>query len=267
MKNYVMYKHNTVLNTLDYRYMTDYLAKTQKAEINHLKRYINKLGHRLVIIDIGIGNARVPLELSKDKKIWRKINDYIGVENSKHEITLAEKIILKNNLTDRVKIYHTDARYINKQSRLISKNKKVDLVICTYFTAGNFKPDSILLMTNRYGRIIKYPLISLHPNKIFSRIFKSSYKLLKSGGYLILGSVYIDNSHTREKQEEFYEKCGMRIITSRQDSFTATKEGFWSQRFTKKLLYDYLSWIPKSRIKFIALDNYHFARMVVVQKN
>jgi hypothetical protein len=59
---------------------------------------------------------------------------------------------------------------------------------------------------------------------------------------------------------------GMTIITDKHDSFTATKEGFWSQRFTKEKLYNYLSFTNPSQISFTALDTYDYAMQVRIKK-
>jgi hypothetical protein len=42
-----------------------------------------------------------------------------------------------------------------------------------------------------------------------------------------------------KNRNHFIPKMGMTIITGEQDSFTATKERFWSQRFTKEKLLNY----------------------------
>lgn len=65
-------------------------------------------------------------------------------------------------------------------------------------------------------------------------------------GEIVISACYIDNNRTRLKQEDSYRKMGMTIITNEKDSFTATKEKFWSQRFTREKLLNYLFFIkPK----------------------
>ena len=83
----------------------------------------------------------------------------------------------------------------------------------------------------------------------------------------MLGSCYIDNERIRLKQEESYAKMGMTIITNAQDSFTATKEGFWSQRFTEEKILRYLNFAAPENIKITALDTYDYAMQVRVKKN
>jgi hypothetical protein len=59
---------------------------------------------------------------------------------------------------------------------------------------------------------------------------------------------------------------GMHVITSAQDSFCATEERFWSQRFTEEKLYRYLPFVPTEKITFIPLDTYDFAMQVQIKK-
>lgn len=264
-----MYKYEKVDRTLDEKYMTPFLRNAQIAEFRELKRIINEIYSEnktpLTMLDIGVGDGRIPVFLSKEK-IWDKIKLYIGFDNSKIEIKKCKKVIKKNRIGDKVKVVYFDAVNLNKKARNEIFKHSYDLIICTYFTAGNFKPDEIKIKTGRDGLILPYPKSCLEPNKKFIKIFKGAYKLLKPNGKIVLGSTYIDTDINRKRQEEFYKKCGMTIITSKKDSFTATKEGFWSQRFTEERIYNYFSWIKRKNIKFIPLDDYNFARMVIISK-
>ena len=76
----------------------------------------------------------------------------------------------------------------------------------------------------------------------------------------------IDNDETRKKQEDSYKAFGWDVITDRKDAFTATKDGWWSLRFTKKRVYDYLRFIPKNKLSFIPLDTYDYSMMVRIKK-
>jgi hypothetical protein len=86
-------------------------------------------------------------------------------------------------------------------------DKKYDLVITTWFTAGNFYPENFPFDTyEEAGEIM-----DLSNNEKFEKIFTSAYNLLELGGEVVIGSCYIDNDKTRKKQEEFYRKAGMTI--------------------------------------------------------
>ena len=91
--------------------------------------------------------------------------------------------------------------------------------------------------------------------------------MVNPGGKVLLGACYFDNDATRIKQEESYRKMGMTVITKPTDSFTATKEGFWSQRFTIEKLYNYLHFARPENINIVALDTYDYAMQVSVLKD
>ena len=59
---------------------------------------------------------------------------------------------------------------------------------------------------------------------------------------------------------------GMTVITSNKDSFTATKEGFWSQRFTKEKLLAYLDFAEPQKVIITPLDTYNYAVQVKIKK-
>ncbi|HRI22629.1 MAG TPA: hypothetical protein PLA68_16830 [Panacibacter sp.] len=57
----------------------------------------------------------------------------------------------------------------------------------------------------------------------------------------------------------------MTVITNELDSFTATEEKFWWQRFTKEKLISYLHFAAPEKITFIPLDTYEYAMMVRIK--
>lgn len=265
---FVVYKNKKVHLTLDPNYMTPYLKKAQVSEFKQLLKLINdmclKTKKKLRILDIGVGDGRILLLLNKND-IWEKIDLFVGIENSQMEVQRAIKNIQDSKLGHKVKIVYFDALNLEGKKNELPE-QKYDLIICTYFTPGNFKPEEIKIETDKNGYIVSYLKSSLSPNKNFIQVFKSAYEMLGENGKLLLGSVYIDTDVNRKRQEKFYKKCGMKVITSKNDSFTATKEGFWSERFTKDRIYNYFYWVDKAKIKFIPLDTYSFAQAVIISK-
>jgi hypothetical protein len=185
MKKFVMYKNIKVDRTLDQRFMTPFLKNAQKAEFRELKKIINevylKTKNALNILDIGVGDGRIPLLLSKEP-IWEKINLYVGFDNSKIEFKKAKDAIKKRKIEKKVKIVYFDAINLNKKTSNEIFRYKYDLVICTYFTPGNFKPDEIKIKVGKDGLILPYPKSCLEPNKKFVKIFRGAYNLLKIMG-------------------------------------------------------------------------------------
>jgi hypothetical protein len=251
---------NTVQKSFDIDFLTEYLVQAQWAEFIELKKIITELyyvkGNPISILDIGIGNARIPKHLSGIKEIWDMIERYDGTDNAQTCVDISKKVVAKLEIEDKVNAFFYDASQLDKW------DKKYDLIITTWFTAGNFYPENFPFDTYMEAGEI----MDLTKNEKFEKIFTLAYNLLKPGGEVVIGSCYIDNDKTRKKQEEFYRKAGMTIITKERDSFTATKERFWSQRFTQKKLLDYLGFVALEKILFIALDTYEYAMQVRIRK-
>jgi len=251
---------NTVKASFDLNYVSEYLLQAQWAEFIELKKVIHEISERqkkqVSILDIGIGNARIAKHLCGIKDIWEKIADYDGTDNARACIDISNEVIRQLGIGDKVKAYFFDAAYL----KIWEKN--YDIIITTWFTAGNFYPDDFPFET--YPNAGKR--LDLSVNKKFTSIMSNAYNLLKTGGEIIIGSCYKDNEATRLKQEESYKKMGMQVITDAEDSFTATKETFWSQRFTKEKLFSYLDFIPREKFLFTSLDTYDYAMQVRILK-
>ena len=251
---------NTVKASFDINYISEYLLQSQWAQFIELKKVITEVAERkkapITILDIGIGNARIAKHLSGIKDIWDKVELYDGSDNAIACVDISNDVIGQLGIEDKVTAFFLDAKDLDKW------NKKYDMVITTWFTAGNFYPedfpfDSYDGSANR---------LDLTTNEKFTTIFKNAYALLNPGGEIVIGACYLDNDATRLKQEESYHKMGMTIITDKDDSFTATKETFWSQRFTKEKLFSYLNFVSPYDISFTPLDTYDYAMQVRIRK-
>ena len=251
---------NTVRASFDLNYISEYLVQAQWAEFIELKKVITEIAGRnkrpVTILDIGVGNARIPKHLCGIKEIWDKVAFYDGTDNAIACVELSNSEIKKLNIGDKVAVHYFDAANLDKW------NKKYDMVISTWFTPGNFHPDNFPFDSYK-GSGKK---LNLTTNKKFTTIFGHAYNLLNPGGEVVIGACYLDNSTTRLKQEESYHKMGMTVITGEEDSFTATKEKFWSQRFTKEKMFSYLKFIPEEKFIFTPLDTYAYAMQVRLRK-
>lgn len=268
MDETVMYRSDEVECTLDDVFLTDALRGARTRELEFLQRELFALHAAfqvpLNVFDIGIGDGYVPVHF--ERELWTRLETYVGIDNSARELERCGKNVRQTGLNHKVRTFAFDATHLNDQAFRQKLPSPLHAVVCTYFTAGNFKPDEIRAEEGPSGRILPYSQAALRPNRVFQRVFFEAYQLLCHGGKLILGSTYMDSPATREKQEAFYEKCGMRVITTNEDTFTATREGFWSQRFTDEVFRTYLDWIPSEDVEFIPLDAEEFARMVVITK-
>jgi len=256
-----MYDNDSIVQkSFDVTFLSEYLIQAQWAEFVELKKIITEVAGQkkapVSILDIGIGNARVPRHLCGIKEIWDRIELYDGTDNAQACIDLSSREIEKLHIQNKVSAYFFEA------TNLGDWEKKYDLVITTWFTAGNFYPKDFPF--GSYQEVDEK--LDLSKNEKFETIFKNAYDLLNHGGEIVIGSCYIDNDSTRKKQEESYIKMGMTIITDKNDSFTATKEGFWSQRFTKEKLFSYLNFVDPAKISFTPLDTYDYAMQVRIRK-
>jgi hypothetical protein len=251
---------NTVEKSFDLNYISEHLIQAQWAEFIELKKVIAELANEknapITILDIGIGNARIPMHLCGVKEIWEMVASYDGTDNAQACVDISNKNIADYHIQNKANAFLFEA------TELSNIQKKYDLVICTWFTPGNFYPTNFSFETYKSAGQI----LDLTKNEKFETVFSAAYNLLNEGGVLLLGACYIDNDSTRQKQEESYNKMGMTVITSHRDSFTATKEGFWSQRFTKEKLQAYLHFAAPQKITITALDTYNYAIQVKIKK-
>ncbi len=251
---------NTVEKSFNLNYISEHLIQAQWAEFIELKKVISEIAIAkkgpISILDIGVGNARIPMHLSGVKEIWEMVKTYNGTDNAQACIDISNKNIAEYNIGNKVNAYLFEATDLYKMKQ------KYDLVICTWFTPGNFYPNGFSFDTYKNaGKVL-----DLSKNEKFDTVFSNAYKLVNEGGVLLLGACYIDNDSTRQKQEESYSKMGMTVITNDKDSFTATKEGFWSQRFTKEKLHSYLHFADANKIIITSLDTYNYAMQVKILK-
>lgn len=251
---------DTVAHSFDENYLSPYLIQAQWAEFVALKEVIHELAQRLQrpirILDIGVGSGRIIQNLHDIPEMWQLIAHYTGTDNASLCLDLASKMVRNLGINDKVTLLQVDAVALDQV------NATFDLVITTWFTAGNFYPDHF----DFEGYEKTSEKLNLTFNSKFTAIFAKAYELLQPEGEIVLGACYKDNHATRLKQEFSYKKMGMTIITSPDDSFTATKERFWSQRFTKEKLITYLPFISANQISFKDLDTYEYAMQVRIKK-
>ena len=251
---------NTVHKSFDENYLSEELLQAQWAEFRELKKVIAEIylkkGSPISILDIGIGNARIVKHLYAIPEMWDMIKSYDGTDNAEICINLSRKVAKDLKIDVKVKVYFLDAVNLNQLQ------KNYDLIITTWFTAGNFYPENFPF--DNYNQLSKK--LDLSKNEKFTTIFSTAYKMLSKNGEILIGACYIDNENTRKKQEQSYQKMGMTVITDAKDSFTATKERFWSQRFTKEKIYHYFKFVKRQKISFTPLDTYDYAMQIRVKK-
>lgn len=132
-----------------------------------------------------------------------------------------------------------------------------DLVLCLYFTPGNFrdKSDDLRLYSDVY----------LDRNPQFIRVMSRFYQALKSGGSLFL-TIYKDVPEAEAAQIDFYEHTEQHVVTPRGSRFVATAEGFWSARWTQASLLSNLSACGIVADKVVFNDLNDIAWLVEIKK-
>ena len=252
---------NTVKKSFGEMTLPEYQIQARWAEFIELKKVIVEIAKRknapIRMLDIGIGNARIAAHLSGITEVWELIETYHGTDNAMACVDLSNEVVNEMNIADKVKVFFKDAAELNDWA------ETYDLIITTWFTAGNFFPDGFSFENYKSDS----PRLDLTHNKKFEKIFQQAYALLNSGGEIVIGCCYIDSDATRKKQEALYNHMNMHMITDERDSFTATREGFWSQRFTKEKLISYLHFVEPRNIQTTALDTYDFAMQVRIRKD
>ena len=251
---------NSVQQSFDENSIPEEQLQTQWAEFIELKKIIADLSainkRPISILDIGVGDARIVKHLCGIPEIWDCISSYHGIDNAEACLAISNRVISDLNIQDKARASFLEAHHLHILT------EKYDMIITTWFTAGNFYPEDFPFETYKASG----KRIDLSENIKFTKVFSKAYDLLNPGGEIVLGACYIDNANTRKKQEAFYKKLSMTVITDAQDTFTATKEKFWSQRFTKEKLQHYFSFVAPEKIICTPLDTYDFAMQVRIKK-
>lgn len=107
------------------------------------------------------------------------------------------------------------------------KDEIYDVVLCMYFTPGNFRDisDDFSLYTDDY----------LDRNPQFIGMVSRFHRAMKKGGSMFL-TVYKDVPEAEAAQWDYYKNTGQHVVTPTGSRFAATSEGFWSARWTKRSL-------------------------------
>jgi hypothetical protein len=94
------------------------------AEFIELKKIITELyaakGNSISILDIGIGNARVPKHLSGIKEIWDMVERYDGTDNAQTGVDISKKIVAELGIEDKVNaFFYEHCGFINGIKNMI----------------------------------------------------------------------------------------------------------------------------------------------------
>ena len=227
------YETESVQKTLDNSYVPTLILDARKTQdqiiIDRFK------GKNISIADIGCGDGYHGEIFAPD------CISFHGFEISKEMVEKTRKkwdsLGLKN-----AKVIEGDAAEVKLKPNIY------DVVWSLYFTAGNFRDE--------FDDIQKYDDTYLDKNPKFITIISNFFRALKQGGKMFL-TVYKDKPETEAAQRTFYKKTGQTVITPLGSRFVATKENFWSVRFTEGSMLLNLAecGIKPSQVKFNDLNN------------
>ena len=163
------------------------------------------------IADIGCGNGYHAVMLAPVSLL------YHGFEISPAIAETARANWGKENI-DNAQIFVGDVAVVDL------KDEFYDVVLCMYFTPGNFRDrsDDLSLYSDAY----------LDRNPQFIRVMSRFYIALKISGSMFL-TIYKDVPEAEAAQIDFYENTGQHVVTPPGSRFVATAEGFWSARWTR----------------------------------
>ena len=137
------------------------------------------------------------------------------------------------------------------------KDEFYDVILCLYFTPGNFrdKSESLNLYNDAY----------LDRNPRFIRVISRFYNAMKMSSSMFL-TIYKDVPEAEAAQVDFYEKTGQHVVTPSGSRFVATAEGFWSARWTQDSMLSNLDACGVKPDKVIFNDLNAIAWLVEIKK-
>jgi len=201
------YEAESVQKTLDNSYVPAPILEARQVQDRLLEERFK--GLPLAIADIGCGDGYHGEIFGPSAK------SYHGFEISSE---MARKAREKFKHIEGAKVFEGDA------SKFYLAPNTYDVVWSLYFTAGNFRGE--------FADLSDYTDDYLDKNPAFIGIIGNFFRSLKVGGKLFM-CVYKDSPLTEATQRTFYKQTGQTVLTPLGSRFVATKENFWSVRWTE----------------------------------
>jgi len=225
------YESESVKKTLDDSYVPSSILNARKVQDKMIRDRFE--GKDLSIADIGCGDGYHGEIFGPASKL------YHGFEISSD---MAEQSRNRWKGIKNSKVFEGDA------STMKLKPNTYDIVWSLYFTPGNFRQE--------FSDLSLYDDAYLDANPAFIGIIDCFYKALKKDGKIFL-CVYKDIPKTEAMQREFYTTTGQTVITPLGSRFVATKEHFWSVRWTERSMLSNLKkcGIKPTQVKFNDLND------------
>jgi hypothetical protein len=168
---------NTVRGSFDLNYVSEYLIQAQWAEFIELKKAIHEVATRKKLRNYTRywnRQCKNTQTFERNKGHLEEVAFYDGTDNAMSCVEISKNEIKRLNIEDKVAVHFFDAVNLDKWT------KKHDIVITTWFTAGNFNPDDFSFDTYKNSD----KRLDLTTNKKFSSVFSKAYDLLNPMGKL-----------------------------------------------------------------------------------
>lgn len=226
------YEEESVQKTLDNSFVPTPILNARKIQDEIITRRFK--GRPLRIADIGCGDGYHGETFAPDCLHYHGFE--ISSEMAKKTRNLWKSLGLNNT-----KVTEDDASTVKLES------DSLDIAWSLYFTSGNFREE--------FDDIRKYDDAYLDANPQFIKIISNFYNALRRGGKMFL-TVYKDAPVTEKAQRTFYKQTGQTVVTPLGSRFVATKENFWSVRWTKRSMLANLAQcdIAPEQVKFNDLN-------------
>ncbi|MCG8436206.1 MAG: class I SAM-dependent methyltransferase [Gammaproteobacteria bacterium] len=203
------YQNAAVKRTLESSYCPEPIRQARERQDEILSERFQSGSYR--IADIGCGNGYHAVMFAPCAAL------YHGFEISSDIAETARALWQKEDI-NHARIFVGDVLEAHLE------NEFYDLVLCLYFTPGNFRDQStdLSLYTDAY----------LDRNPQFIGMVSRFHAAMKTGGAMFF-TVYKDVPEAEAAQIDFYENTGQHVVTQPGSRFVATAEGFWSARWTQ----------------------------------
>lgn len=235
-------ENEAVKRTLESAYCPEPIRRAREVQDQILKERLRGGPYR--IADIGCGNGYHAVMLGSVSRL------YHGFELAPAIADTARALWQKEGI-QHAEIFEGDVASVELQDEFY------DLVLCLYFTPGNFRDqsDDLSLYSDAY----------LDQNPQFIRILSRFWQALAKGGSTYL-TIYQDVPEAEAAQFDYYENTGQTVVTAPGSRFVATEEGFWSVRWTKESLLSNLNGcgISPDAVSFTVLNS--IAWLVEIKK-
>jgi len=210
-------ENEAVKRTLESSYCPEPIRQARERQDRILRERCRHGSYK--IADIGCGNGYHAVMFAPFSLLYHGFEISPAIAETARALWQREKV-------DNAQVFVGDAAEAELEDEFY------DLVLCLYFTPGNFrdKSNDLSLYSDAY----------LDRNPRFIRVVSRFYRAMKIGGLMFL-TIYKDVPDAEAAQIDFYENTGQHVVTPPGSRFAATAEGFWSVRWTKDSMLSNLS--------------------------